>query len=40
MNSINFANRFFNEWIPLENIYFDQTDIKNRCDIIVLVADK
>ena len=36
-NSPNFAVRFFNEWIPMEQRYFDKTDIRNRCDIIVKV---
>ncbi len=31
------ANRFFDTWIPLENIYFEKTDIKNRCDLIINV---
>ncbi len=34
-NEKDMAKRFFNEWIPLENIYFDKTDIKNRCDLII-----
>ena len=34
-NSPNFASRFFNEWIPYENRYFEKTDIKNRCDLII-----
>lgn len=25
--------RFINEWIPLENLYFDKTEIAARCDI-------
>ena len=31
------AQRFFNEWIPLENVYFEKTDIKNRCDFTILI---
>ncbi len=27
------ANRFFNEWIPLENRYFQEMQIKNRCTL-------
>ena len=34
-NSPAFAKRFFEEWIPLENIYFDKTDIKKRSDLII-----
>ncbi|MBO7304123.1 MAG: hypothetical protein J6V09_02765 [Clostridia bacterium] len=29
-NTPEFANRFFEEWIPLENEYFTKTDVKNR----------
>ena len=36
-NSPQFANRFFNEWIPLENAYFDGTDIKKRSDLVINV---
>ena len=31
-NSLEFANRFFYEWIPLENLYFSKTNVKKRCD--------
>ena len=31
------ANRFFNEWIPLENVYFEKTQIKKRCDLVITV---
>lgn len=34
-NSPRFAERFFNEWIPLENRYFEGTDIKKRTDLII-----
>ena len=27
--------RFMREWIPLENLYFDKTDIAARCDMIL-----
>ena len=36
-NSPQLAKRFFDEWIPLENIYFEKTDIKNRCDMIITI---
>ena len=29
-NTEKLAKRFFEEWIPLENVYFDKTDIKSR----------
>jgi len=34
-NSPEFAARFFNEWIPLENLYFSETDIKTKVDAII-----
>ena len=36
-NSPRFAERFFNEWIPLENRYFEGTDIKKRSDLIISI---
>ena len=39
-NSPKFAERFFNEWIPLENKYFEGTDIKKRSDLILPVKLK
>ena len=36
-NSPDAAKRFFEEWIPLENIYFEKTDIKKRCDMIIKI---
>ena len=34
-NSPTLAQRFFNEWIPLENQYFEATQIKQRCDLTI-----
>ena len=31
------SERFFNEWIPLEDIYFEKTDIKNRCKMLIKI---
>ncbi len=31
------AQRFFNEWIPLENKYFSAFNIKEKCDMIISV---
>ncbi len=39
-NSPQFAERFFNEWIPLENKYFAGTDIKTRSDLIIPINEK
>ena len=38
-NSLPLAKRFFNEWIPLEKVYFEKTDVKNRCDLTILVSE-
>lgn len=38
-NSPMLAKRFFEEWIPLENLYFDQTRIKERCSMTVKVGN-
>ena len=29
------ADRFFHEWIPMEHRYFEATDAKRRCDMII-----
>ena len=34
------AERFFNEWIPLEERYFDGMNVRERCDMIILADDK
>ena len=39
-NSPPMAERFFTEWIPLEERYFDHTDIRSRCDLIIPVDDR
>ncbi len=39
-NSPQFAERFFNEWIPLEKRYFEGTEIKKRSDLIIPINDK
>lgn len=33
-NGAQMLNRFVNEWIPLENKYFDELDIKKLCSIV------
>lgn len=38
-NSPPMAERFFAEWIPMEQRYFTQTDIRSRCDMIIPVTD-
>ncbi len=39
-NSPAFAERFFKEWIPLENTYFKKTEIKNRTDLVISINKK
>ncbi len=34
-NSPEMAKRFFEEWIPLERVYFDAFGIKEKCDICI-----
>ena len=34
-NSPAFAKRFFEEWIPLEDLYFSKTNIKERTDMVL-----
>ena len=34
-NGKEWGQRFFDEWIPMENTYFEKTDITNRCNIII-----
>lgn len=39
-NSPQMAERFYNEWIPLEKAYFSQMNVKDRCDISIEICDK
>ena len=34
-NSEKMAQRFFNEWIPMEKKYFHTFDIKNKCNMVI-----
>lgn len=34
-----FADRFFNEWIPLEEKYFSEMQVKQRCTMIIKVMN-
>lgn len=38
-NSPEFAKRFFEEWIPLENVYFDKTKIIQRCSMKIDIQE-
>ena len=38
-NSPAFAKRFFEEWIPLEQRYFSQTQIRERCDLTLPIEE-
>ena len=39
-NSPPFAKRFFEEWIPLEQAYFTQTQIQDRCDLTLSIEEQ
>lgn len=34
-NSPAMAERFFNEWIPMEHHYFEKMNVRERCDIVI-----
>ena len=34
-NSKEKAKRFFEEWIPMENCYFEELKVKERCDMVL-----
>lgn len=34
------AQRFFTQWIPLENAYFQETNIEKRCDITLPISPR
>lgn len=36
-NSPQMAQRFFDEWIPLEKNYFHSTDVKSKCDLCITI---
>lgn len=36
-NTLPMAKRFFTEWIPLEAIYFSQTNARRRCDLSIVI---
>ena len=36
-NTEKMANRFFNEWIPLEQVYFEKLKIKEHSEIIIKI---
>ena len=38
-NTPQMAERFFNEWIPLENVYFHSEDIRNKCSMRIEITD-
>ena len=37
-NTPEFAKRFFNEWIPLEEKYFSQMNVKERCALTIPIT--
>jgi len=38
-NESSVAKQFFEKWIPLENIYFSETQIKERCQLCISVFE-
>ena len=36
-NTPNMAERFFNEWIPLEKRYFENMHVKDSCDLLITI---
>ena len=36
-NGTEMAKRFHNEWIPLEQLYFSEMDVKERCELCIFV---
>ena len=36
-NSKSMAKRFFDEWIPLENMYFEKMNIKDKCALQIFI---
>lgn len=39
-NSLEMAQRFFTQWIPLEHRYFDAFDVKARCDYKINIENQ
>ena len=37
-NTPDLAKRFFEEWIPMEKIYFEGTNVETRCDVVISVS--
>ena len=38
-NSPEMAERFFSEWIPLENRYFESMQVKEHCNIVISIKE-
>jgi thymidylate kinase len=38
-NTPEFAERFHNEWIPMERRYFEAMDVKERADIVISIDE-
>ena len=38
-NTPDMAERFFNEWIPLEHRYFEGLNVKARCDMVIEIKE-
>lgn len=38
-NTPAFAKRFWEEWIPMERVYFRKTNVKARCDMVISIVE-
>ena len=38
-NSPEMAERFFEEWIPLEQRYFEVMKVKERCNMVISICE-
>lgn len=38
-NSPEKASRFFSTWIPMENLYFKELQVRERCDMIIPITE-
>lgn len=38
-NSVKKVERYYSEWIPLENVYFKEMHVKDRCEMSISITD-
>ena len=39
-NSPQFAKLFFERWIPMETVYFSETAVMERCDLVIPIVEE